>query len=367
MRILVNASNLKAGGGLQVADSICMLLNHYSMHQFVVVLSPELTKTGKLIEEFDNVSVVFYSFKKTVKSLLFLRDTFLDSIVYKKKIDAVLTVFGPSRWAPRVPHLCGFARAQILPLDTPYFKQRSLKERLRNVLVKHSFKRGSDYYWTENPAISGLLKIIFPQKHVYTISNNYNQVFDDESKWHLHELPPFNGVTLLTISNSYPHKNLIIAQKVAEILERKHPEFTFRFVLTINESEYPKLGKSIRHHFLFIGTVDVAECPSLYQQSSIMFQPSLLECFTATFPEAMRMMIPIITTDLEYSRGLCGNAAMYYSALSAEDAADKIYELSTNKELVNNLVSEGLKQLALYETPSQRADKIIRILESLVN
>lgn len=37
--------------------------------------------------------------------------------------------------------------------------------------------------------------------------------------------------------------------------------------------------------------------------------PSLLECFTATYPEAMRMERPIVTTDLAFAQGLCGEAA----------------------------------------------------------
>lgn len=45
--ILINASNLKKGGGLQVADSICILLNEYKQHQFVVVLSRYMISTGK--------------------------------------------------------------------------------------------------------------------------------------------------------------------------------------------------------------------------------------------------------------------------------------------------------------------------------
>ena len=40
--ILVNTSNLKAGGGLQVADSFLSLLYLYTEHSFFVVLSEAL-------------------------------------------------------------------------------------------------------------------------------------------------------------------------------------------------------------------------------------------------------------------------------------------------------------------------------------
>ena len=35
MNILVNASNLKKGGGVQVADSICCLLEGFTQYHFV--------------------------------------------------------------------------------------------------------------------------------------------------------------------------------------------------------------------------------------------------------------------------------------------------------------------------------------------
>ena len=46
MHILINASNLKAGGALQVADSLCGLLGEFPEHEFVVVLSRALRATA---------------------------------------------------------------------------------------------------------------------------------------------------------------------------------------------------------------------------------------------------------------------------------------------------------------------------------
>ena len=49
MNILINCSNLKNGGGLQVADSICGQLHRFPQHQFVVVLSTFLVATAERI------------------------------------------------------------------------------------------------------------------------------------------------------------------------------------------------------------------------------------------------------------------------------------------------------------------------------
>ena len=57
---LINCSNLKAGGGLQVADSICGQLEKYQQHKFVVVLSKYLRCTQERICQFNSI-ILFYS------------------------------------------------------------------------------------------------------------------------------------------------------------------------------------------------------------------------------------------------------------------------------------------------------------------
>ena len=125
---LINCSNLKVTGGLQVANSVCTQLGKYRQHRFVVVLS-------SFFKEFDipngeNCNVVRYDIKNNVSTLLFGRDKLLDGLIEEHKVDAVLTVFGPSRWQPRCKHLCGFARAQLL-LRNPLEKELSWKEKLK--------------------------------------------------------------------------------------------------------------------------------------------------------------------------------------------------------------------------------------------
>lgn len=365
MRFLINASNLRQGGGIQVADSFCQYLDKYPHHHFDVVLPPVMEKTLKEISSYSNVSIFSYCFKNSIKSLLFQRDTFLDTLVEEGDVNAVLTIFGPSRWRPTVPHLSGFARGQILPMNTPYLTTLSFKERMLNHVIRASFAKSADFYWTENPAVSYMLSQILPGKRIFTVSNSYNQVFDDESRWREHRLPDFDGITLLTITNSYPHKNLALSIGISRVLEDLHPDLKFRFVFTISKSDFPELEPKMQKHFELIGKVDISECPSLYQQADIMFQPSLIECFTATYPEAMRMGVPIVTSDLDFARCLCADAALYFSPLSAEDAADKIYSLYQNPQLRTRLTDSGYQQLSTFLNAEERSDKIISILESI--
>lgn len=364
MRYLINASNLKQGGGVQVADSVCRELHRFPQHRFVVVLSTFFSETLTAIKDYPNVEVCQYDVRNNISTLLLGRDAFLDGLVTEKKIDAVLTIFGPSRWRPRCKHLCGFARAQLL-LKNPLQTKQPLKEKLSYRIWEWAFKRSSNLFYTENSYITVMLPQLLGNVKVYTVTNYYNQVFDQSELWNNKSLSPFNGTTLLTLSSAYPHKNLEIAAEIAWILKERHPEFEFRFVFSIDSKQFQANIKGIEEHFVFLGKVDISECPSLYEQCDIAFQPTLMECFTATYPEAMRMDVPIVTTDLEFARGLCGNAACYYSAMDPKAAAEAIYRVATDKKYSKKLVENGKKQLLTYDNYEQRANKLIGLLEGI--
>ena len=208
------------------------------------------------------------------------------------------------------------------------------------------------------------MKKIFKTNNVFTVTNFYNSVFDDPNLWDRSiKLPVFDGITLLTIASNYPHKNLAIIKDVCKCLKIRYPSFKFRFVLTIDKSAFPEINKCTE--VLVLGKVDISQCPFLYEQSDIMFLPTLLECFSASYPEAMRMGKPIMTSSIGFAKGLCGKAAIYFDALNAKEIADKIYRLSMDSTLKERLIIEEIKQLAEYDNNIQRLEKYMQIIESI--
>jgi len=367
MIFLINCSNLKVGGGLQVADSICKQLNQYTSHRFVVVLSSMLGSTGEGIKHYSNVVVYTYNIKNNMPTLLLGRDWFLDSLVKNHSINAVLTIFGPSRWQPRCPHLSGFARAHLVLSDSPYLRNLKLREKLKYRIWMFYFKKSSDIFYTENPYISKRLSALFgEEKTIYTITNYYHQVYDNPNSWKKNIIfPQFEGITMLTVTGNYEHKNIPIMVPICDYFIKNYPNFKFRFALTLSREQCDFIPVYLDNYFMFLGKVDIEECPNLYKQADIMFMPSLLECFSATYPEAMRMQIPIVTTDLTFARGLCGRAACYYDACSPIAAAEAIYNVANDKKYRGQLVQYGNDQLKEYDDYNARPAKLIKILEEI--
>lgn len=370
MNILINASNLKLGGGLQVADSVCRELYKYPQHHFTVVYNNALAECAKEIQAYNNVRTVEYETPVDIKTTLTCRDKTLDNIVESTNIEAVLTIFGPSRWCPKVPHLSGFAQGHIVQMDSPYWGILSTKQKLRIKwrlkLVKWSLDKSADNYYTENPLITQRLQKMFPKKQVFTVTNNANQIFKHPQQWDKSiTLPPFEGITFLTVAAGYPHKNLRIIIPTCRYLEERHPEFKFRFVLTVNEEKLTGIDACARRHILFLGPVKIQQVPYLYEQSNVMFLPTLLECFSASYAEAMVMKIPVLTTDLDFARGLCGDAAMYFKAISPEALGEAVVRLCADQNLRDELVKNGIEQLKKFDTSEERAQKLIELVEQL--
>ena len=368
MVFLINASNLKQGGGLQVADSICCSLNNYPQHQFVVILSSSLDETARRICDYVNVEIIRYDITNSIETLFFGRDALLDKIVDEKRVECVLTIFGPSRWTPRCQHLCGFARLQLICPESPFYTRMSrtdkFKNRLSNSVIKYLFSRCSNHFYAENEWVSSRVRNVFRNSKCTTVTNYYNQVFDTPDKWVPFELPIFRGITLLTVGSNYPHKNMSILIDIARTLIQRRPDFLFRVVLTLTPQDF-FVPDDVKECFNLIGPVDIAQCPSLYLQADIMIQPSLLECFSATYPEAMRMGVPILTTDLEFAHSLCKSAALYYSPLDPVDAAEKILLISEHVDVKRALISLGKQRLAAFDNYTERANKLVSLCESL--
>lgn len=368
MVILINATNIKKGGGVQVTDSLCRCLFSFPYHRFVVVLSTSIIQIGDKIQDYPNVKVVNYDVRNNLSTLVFGRDAFLDQLVRDETVDCVYTVFGPSRWNPRCLHLSGFARPQLVYPESPFFSQLSIGDRIKsffeNKLVRFFFLRSTHYFVSENEWVSQRVEKYFKNTKCFTITNYYNQVFDRVNEWVPLLLPPFDGITILSIGANYPHKNLKLFIDIAQLLLHNHPEFCFRIVLTITQSEL-NVPDGLNSYFVFLGKVDISQCPSLYKQASIMLQPSLLECFTATYPEAMRMGVPIITSDLDFARCLCKDAAIYFSPLDPSSAVEKIMLIITNKTVRERIVHNGYLQLMQYDNYETRANKTIALCEEL--
>ena len=371
MNILINTTITFVGGGVQLADSIVRQFVNNKQHHFLLVYPKTMEKTADAIKYEKNVELFLYEMPKYYLGLITGHNPVLDSLVKENKIDVVFSVMGPSRWKPQVPHLVGFARCQAVIPESPYWRMLSAKERIKtqiqNIFIINDFRKTSKAFWTENEFISSRLRVKLDKNaKVFTVTSTYNQVYDNRDDWdNSVQFPAFDGMTLLTIAANYPHKNLRIIPQVIEYLNSTHPDMQYRFVMTLKGDEFGELNKDIKKHIHFIGFVTINQCPYMYEQSDVMFLPSLLECFSACYAEAMRMQRVLLVPKIGFAEGLCGQAAMYYEPTDVRSLGEAIYKLYCDKELCRLLVENGSQKLKEFNNYQSRAEKLLKIVEQL--
>jgi glycosyltransferase involved in cell wall biosynthesis len=370
MKVLINCSNLVKGGGLQVAHAVINELSAFRHHQFDVLVSRNLEQFIGSME--DRPNVVFHKMPVSPAALI-TRGKVLKELRHLETTispDLVFTLFGPAYWRPRSKHLMGFAIAHYLYPGGPFWQKlgagSKIKHFLRSKYKIYHVKQNADFWMVETrDARDRLAALLGKENKVYCVPNTYNGVFDAPEKWVRRELPPRapNEVRLVTIAANYLHKNLAIIKEVVPLLKQLRPDRKFTFVLTVDQHAFGDWDND--GDVIFLGRVGVEECPSLYEECDLVFFPSLMETFSAVFPEAMRMKKPILTSDLPFARDICKDAAVYFDPVNPDDIARAIAGLADNKDLQQQLIRKGELQLQEFGRSADRARKYIEIMEKI--
>ena len=138
------------------------------------------------------------------------------------------------------------------------------------------------------------------------------------------------------------------------------------FHVTFPQNRYDEMfSEKVKPYIINHGLLKVAECPAFVSQFDAMFLPTLLECFSASYPEAMLMGKPILTSDLGFATSVCEDAALYFNPVDAKDIAKKMVELICNPDLYVDLQNKGFVRLGAFNKPEIRAKKYLEILQEI--
>ncbi|TES88234.1 MAG: glycosyltransferase, partial [Desulfobacteraceae bacterium] len=273
-------------------------------------------------------------------------------------------------------HLCGFADPWVTHRSSIATKALPLLKRLHMLAICY-YKRlrlsPDDFYWLEaEVARQGLIKLIHvAPSRVRVIPNTYADVFSQKNST-LYPRRHDETTRIFCIAAPYPHKNLPIVPHVAHLLREKDGHNKFRFIVTLPETgdevnRFWKIAQNLNVLDMIenIGTITLSDCPKWYASADMVFLPTLLETFSATYPEAMVMEKPIVTTDLDFARDICGDAAVYYSPLSAQEAAESIQKVSTDQAFREDLIQRGKDRLKQFPDPHEKFNLMMNWIEEI--
>lgn len=372
MILIINTTTAYKGGSVQVALSLLKEFREYEKHQFYVFIGPALKDMINVLNFPANFK--FYFFKHRPSQTLFSLNPL--SLEFKKieqnvKADFVITTSGPAYWRPSCPHIVGYNLPHYIYGDSPFWKIAKISTRIRffflKFIIKYFFKKDADYFFVQTNDVRNRLMKFINSKEVFTVPNACGFREDlaaDDKKF----LPDKTGSTFrfLTLSAYYEHKNLEIIDTISKKLKALG-YLNVEFILTLSEESFFKCfnGKNPKG-IINLGPVKPEDCATLYKECDAIILPTLLECFSANYAEAMFMNKPILTTDLSFAKTVCQGAALYFTPLDSDDAVNKIIELIDNPNIQLELIEKGKLRLNDFPDAKERANKIIDIVNDLL-
>jgi len=376
-KVLLNATSVVVGGGIQAAVSFIRhvlekdtgLRWHFALS---VPVAKQLEKFGISSQALD-----VHVFEDAPARNRNVRRA-LRTLESRIQPNLVFTFFGPAYVRFRSPHLCGVATGWVTHATSIAYSvlgswRKSILVSLACVYRGLWYRAADRWLVEEQVARRGLNRRFgIPAARIAVISNGCaDHYLRTDGRPAL--LKPSRRFRLLTFSAYYPHKNIEIIPSVAAELARRGLGEDFEFVTTIRPDE-PALARinararqlGVAQMINNIGPIEIIDGPRLYRSCDAAFMPTLLETFSATYPEAMAMALPIITTDLDFARGVCGDAAVYYRAKDARAAADAIGRVYGTRELRDQLVAAGKHRLVKFPAAHAKNGAIVDLIRDML-
>jgi glycosyltransferase involved in cell wall biosynthesis len=374
MKVLLNTSTLHKGGVLQTSTAfIQQALRHDDGIEWILAVSKTVARE---LEQFG---------AKLPTSSIVLDELPSHSRAARRQVaeleaqvqpDCVFTFSGPAYVRFRNFHVMGCSNPWVthstLTAYRSLFPRGWMDNIARNLYRAYWFTQADAWIVQTETGRQGLHKRLRrPLDHIAVIANTCGEHY----LAHQGRRPfpqPGQQVRLLSFAAPYRQKNQDLIPYVIRELKRLRPELDFKFVLTLPPEHYvgrEVLGVAKRlgvlDHIENLGPVPVARGPELYRSCDICFLPTLLETFSANYPESMAIGLPIITTDLGFARDVCADAALYFRPRDAQSGAAAILRLLDDPELWNRLIDRGKQVLPRFPTPEQRYDSYVRTIRDL--
>jgi len=151
----------------------------------------------------------------------------------------------------------------------------------------------------------------------------------------------------------YPVKNHIKLIEAFGIF-KEQSRYPHRLVLAGADSKMADIVKAAaasskyRNDIFFTGHFPNASLPELYAGADFVVFPSMYEGFGLGVLEAMASGIPVICARAASLPEAAEHAALYFDPADAEEMADRMVNLTTDRELAKELRQKGLERAKAY-------------------
>ena len=348
--IFVNALNAKAGGGKSILTNFLSLLSNTATEDRYIILVPDALAYRRY--KCEHIRIM--GLPRLCNNILFfpLVNRMILPLLVKK--NACKLVFNLAD----VP--IPTSAFQIFLFDWPYavfpespvWRMMDYKSWLVRKTKLYYFKKYLKYVdlmIAQTFLMKERLEKLYRLQHVEVVPNAVS--LDNINVQTTRDFHLGDGLKLLYLTHYYPHKNLEVFLPLAkEILARNEK---IRIIITISPEQHPRaliflqqieqLGLQCVIHN--VGPVTMKDVPSLYAQTDGLLMPTLLESFSGTYVEAMFHGKPIYTSDLDFAKAVCADAAYYFDPFNPLQILERILESINDPEGKKLKIKKGKQVL----------------------
>jgi len=364
--ILLDFSGIKSGGGAQLAvnflDAIFVRQHGQHASNIVYVLVSDAGPLKGLVKRYKHVR----SF--AVPTNYFRRVLFehwvVPKLIRQHEIEVVYTFFGAGLPAVgRASTIVTVAYPILCYPDSPYWVKAPLVPRLkakfRNWVRKRRLRK-ADYLLVETEVMRKRLGKILGR------DSGAIGVLPPAVTEHVREAKP-NPVSkthrFAIVSGLAHHKNLWRLAEIADCLvEAGRQDIVFD--VTVQAEDFwshvgkPSYQSKIEDIFNFLGPLNPKDIGLAYDQAYGLLILSDLESFSNNYMEAWKAGVVIVSSDRDFSQGICGESALYCEPHDVGSVVRALEMAVDDKRVKERCIKEGRRRLALLPSTAERAESI---------
>ena len=354
IRVAIISHALKVAGGLSVGVNILKQLTHVAPHIHFLISIPNLSEYEE-IHYPPHTQLIRCNPNLSVINRLFFDFYLLPRQISSFRPDVIIGLGNVGLLNPPCTQAILFHKPQLIyPLiyQSQEIPLRKIHNKLLKVLLKLCLKKTLIVFCQTNAAKMRFRKEFNFRRPIYLCPNAVSSIVSDNvgssisNEYDLSKAVKGKFV-LFTLTRYYGHKNL---ERIVETFKRFKKELNdVVCLLTIHPNQHPNVNRLIEQikcydlesHIINIGPIDQQNIGFFYRLSDSLFMPTLLESFSGTYLEAMWFEKPILTSDLDFARDICGSAAMYFNPFSCQSICDAILQLKNNHQVQKQIIDSG--------------------------
>ena len=361
-KITIVAHGLSAGGGISVGRNLILSLQKLLGNvSYQIFIPADLDYENSIVNP-ESTELHQYAKQKSILKRFLYDHFFLEKQISIFKPDLILCL-GNRGVNYRAAHRFLLCHDSHLFYPAKFYARETAKKKLLKWLqqrrLAQDLKHTDKLFLQTEVAAKRVRKMYGYQGEIIILPNAVSidvkealasTEAPDLIKW---ELANFK---LFYLTRYYPHKNI---ELLVELLDKYRTQLSdCRLFITIDNSQHPLAEKllydikqrGLEHLIINVGPLSQEELPTYFSHVDALVMPTTLESFSGTYLEAMSFSCPILTSDLDFAKEICGDAAHYFDPWSVESLFLALDELRKNSELKVHLQEKGRQRLRSFGT-----------------